>query len=119
MGREGTPSAQGDRTIVLIPPRAPHHPPRPTRCVAAFLPLPPIPSLREPVVTLAERRCLKPHDLLQNYASALLLQKKHANALHMEEHAMTNNVNGSYCLLSRPPFKSQLTPLGVNPKRLR
>ena len=31
------------------------------------------------------------------------LQKKRANALHMEEYAMTNNDDGSYRLLSRPP----------------
>ena len=32
-----------------------------------------------------------------------VLQKKRANALHMEEYAMTNNDDGSYRLLSRPP----------------
>ncbi len=41
---------------------------------------------------------------------------KRANSLHMEERAMTNNEDGSYGLLSRPPFEG---PLGVNPKRLR
>jgi hypothetical protein len=44
------------------------------------------------------------------------LQKKRANALHMEERAMTNNDDGSYGILSRPAFKGLL---GINPKRLR
>ena len=43
-----------------------------------------------------------------------VLQKQRANALHMGKRAMTNNDDGSYRLLSRPPFKG---PLGVNPWR--
>ncbi len=41
-------------------------------------------------------------------------QKKRANALHVEERAI--HEDGSYGLLSLPPFKG---PLGVNPKQLR
>ncbi len=41
------------------------------------------------------------------------LQQKHSDALDMEERAMTNNDDGSYGLLSLPPFKG---PLGVNLK---
>ena len=48
--------------------------------------------------------------------SDMSLQKQCANALHMEERATTNNDDGSYRLLPRPPFKG---PFGANPKRLK